>query len=58
MSQQPNIDGVSENSLLQPSGVFGIGNKLYIADSGNNRVLLFFNASYVASQVYGQGEFC
>ncbi|MBI4667927.1 MAG: NHL repeat-containing protein [Elusimicrobia bacterium] len=36
-----NDGGLSAGSLYAPFGVFADGEKLYVADSGNNRVLIF-----------------
>ena len=48
--------GIGPGSLTQPSGVFTTANGVYIADSGNNRVLFYNDVSTIASRVYGQGE--
>ena len=47
---------IGPGSLTQPSGVFTTANGVYIADSGNNRVLFYNDVSTIASRVYGQGE--
>ncbi|KKT35320.1 MAG: NHL repeat containing protein [Parcubacteria group bacterium GW2011_GWA2_44_12] len=36
-----NNGGLSASSLFKPNGVFSDGTKLYIADTGNNRVLIY-----------------
>lgn len=54
-----NTGGVSGSSLSSPSGLaVDARGDLYVADSGNNRVLVFappFASHMAASQVYGQG---
>ena len=51
---RPNTGGLSATSLSSPTGVFGDGNGIYVADSGNNRVLYYLGASTTALRVYGQ----
>jgi DNA-binding beta-propeller fold protein YncE len=57
-SSTPNNGGVTANSLNQPTGLAldSLGN-LYICDSSNNRVLLFYNGNTTATRVYGQPNF-
>jgi sugar lactone lactonase YvrE len=51
-----NNSGVSANSLNAPDGVnVDSSGNLYIADSGNNRVLYYPAGSTTATRVYGQG---
>jgi sugar lactone lactonase YvrE len=53
-----NNGGVSASSLDGPTGLaLDSSGGLYIADSGNNRVLYFSPGSTTASQVYGQPNF-
>lgn len=55
-SSGPNTGGLSSLSLASPSDVaLDSGNGLYIADSGNNRVLFYPSASTTPTFVYGQG---
>lgn len=51
-----NLGGVSANSLRDPYGICidPLGG-IYIADSGNHRVLHFSGTSTTADRVYGQG---
>lgn len=42
------------DTLYSPSGVVSVASGVYIADSGNNRILFFSSTSTVASRVYGQ----
>lgn len=58
-SSRCNNAGLSARSLCSPNGlaVDGMGN-LYVADTGNNRVLAFdspFTSDRVADEVFGQG---
>ncbi len=53
----PNGDGVSADSLNQPSGVAVDAGGVYIADRTNNRVLYYAGTSTTATRVYGQGGF-
>ena len=48
---------VSADSLSGPVGVFADGAGVYIADSGNSRILYFAGNATTASQVYGQNDF-
>jgi sugar lactone lactonase YvrE len=51
-----NNGGLSANSLGSPSGVaLDSSGNLYVADSGNNRVLFYPSGSTTATRVYGQG---
>jgi hypothetical protein len=50
-----NKAGVSANSLNSPSAVVIDAAGIYIADSGNARVLYYAGASTAATRVYGQG---
>ncbi len=55
-SNSANNGGVSAASLDQPSGLALDSNgNLYVADTGNNRVLFYQSGSTTATQVYGQG---
>ena len=47
------------NSLSQPSGAFYAGSELYVADTGNNRVVVFpsLTATSAASRLLGQMAF-
>jgi sugar lactone lactonase YvrE len=61
ISDTANNGGISETTLSVPSGVSVNGNKIFIADSGNNRVL-FWNTTAVSTQspadgVLGQTDF-
>ena len=50
-----NNGGVSANSLSYPAGIaLDSAGNLYVADSGNNRVLFFPSGSTTATKVYGQ----
>ncbi len=50
-----NIAGVTANSLLGPTGLaLDSSNGLYVADSGNNRVLYFPSGTTTPTRVYGQ----
>jgi hypothetical protein len=52
-----NQGGVSATSLAQPYGVaLDSSNNLYIADTGNNRVLYYSVGVTTANQVYGQPD--
>ncbi|HMW07766.1 MAG TPA: NHL repeat-containing protein [Leptospiraceae bacterium] len=49
---------ISADSLYNPTGLLvDSSNGLYIADSGNNRILYFPSGSIVPSKVYGQSDF-
>jgi len=51
-----NNGGVSANSLNQPNGLaLDSSGDLYVADTGNNRVLFYPSGSTTATIVYGQG---
>ena len=53
-----NTGGVSATSLNSPSGVaVNPTGTLYVADTGNNRILSYLSASTIASQVLGQPNF-
>jgi DNA-binding beta-propeller fold protein YncE len=59
-SNAPNNGGLSASSLDGPSGLtLDAGNRLYVADTGNNRVLVFdrVNPDGVADSVIGQPDF-
>ena len=52
----PNNGGISASSLSAPFAVsLDSSNDLYVADSGNNRVLFYPYNSTTATRVYGQG---
>jgi hypothetical protein len=54
-SNTANNGGISANSLASPQGVAVDGaSNLYIADTLNNRVLMYAPGSTTASRVYGQ----
>ena len=46
----------SDTSLSGPLGVFADASGVYVADSGNNRVLFYPETSTTATRVYGQGN--
>lgn len=49
---------ISADSLYNPTGLLvDSSNGLYIADSGNNRILYFPSGLIVPSKVYGQSDF-
>lgn len=51
-----NLGGVSANSLRDPYGIcIDPSGGIYVADSGNHRVLHFSGTSTTADRVYGQG---
>jgi hypothetical protein len=57
MTNTVNTGGLSGGSMEHPSGVFGMGGALYVADSGNNRVLIWSaipTAGVAASVALGQ----
>ena len=55
-SNAPNNGGVTANSLNSPSGAaLDSNSNLYMADTGNSRVLFFPAGSTTATRVYGQG---
>jgi DNA-binding beta-propeller fold protein YncE len=59
-SNSPNNGGLSASSLAAPSGVqVDTGNRLYVADTGNQRVLIFDQTTpdRVADGVIGQPDF-
>lgn len=64
-SNQPNMAGVgaapAANSLYWPYGVFSDGQRLWIADTGNRRVLFFENIPHengaAADRVLGKPDF-
>ena len=66
LSNQPNIEGIGkspgQNTLNWPYGVYCNGNSLWIADTGNRRVLFFEKIPTVnnanANAVVGQKDFC
>ncbi|MBN1114054.1 MAG: NHL repeat-containing protein [Oligoflexia bacterium] len=43
---RPNMgkEQITDKTLYQPSGVFGSGNKIFVSDSMNNRVMIFIGA--------------
>jgi uncharacterized protein (TIGR03437 family) len=47
----------SENSVAGPYGAVGAGTDLWVADSGNNRVLVYRGATAPAAGVLGQYDF-
>ncbi|AFM12373.1 NHL repeat-containing protein [Turneriella parva] len=49
-----NNGGISADSLNYPTGVAVDATGVYIADSGNNRVLYYSGTSTTATRVYGQ----
>ncbi len=51
----PNGGGLSASSLYQPQGLALDSTGLYVADSGNNRVLHYPSGSTKADRIYGQG---
>jgi hypothetical protein len=61
---QPNLDGnacnnggVSATSLCDPRGIaVDADGKLYVADRGNNRVLMFAGSDPNADRIYGQSD--
>jgi len=53
-----NKGGISADSLARPGGVaIDSSNRLYVADTNNNRVLRFPSGVTTADQVYGQSIF-
>ncbi|HEY3115665.1 MAG TPA: NHL repeat-containing protein [Chloroflexota bacterium] len=57
-STAANYGGISASSLSLPSGVaLDSAGNLYVADSGNNRVLVYATGSTIANRVYGQPDF-
>ncbi|MBI4868805.1 MAG: hypothetical protein HY816_17850 [Candidatus Wallbacteria bacterium] len=60
-SNIPNLGGTSSRSLAAPTGVHSDGRRLFIADTDNNRVLIFDPIPAVsgaaASVVLGQADF-
>lgn len=59
-SNSPNNGGLSATSLDEPTGLkLDTGNRLYVADTNNNRVLLFdrVNPNGAADGVMGQPDF-
>lgn len=59
-SNMPNNRGLGASSLFMPMGVeIDAGNRLYVADTGNQRVLIFdqVNPDGVADEVFGQPDF-
>jgi hypothetical protein len=55
-SNTQNNGGVTGSSLLVPKGLgLDSSGNLYVADTGNNRVLFFASGSTTATKVYGQG---
>jgi hypothetical protein len=57
LTNKVNNATVSASSLSFPTSVFAITNGVYIADSQNNRVLVYSKNSTVADCVYGQHGF-
>jgi sugar lactone lactonase YvrE len=51
-----NSGGLSERSLSAPQGIAVDATGIYVADSGNNRVLHYQPGATSADFVYGQGE--
>lgn len=49
-----NNGGISANSLSYPTGLIVDSSGVYVADSGNCRVLFFPNTATTATRVYGQ----
>ncbi|WP_232369217.1 NHL repeat-containing protein [Leptospira abararensis] len=49
--------GTTETSLVSPEGVSVSSEGVYIADTGNNRVLFYPGTSTIATRVYGQPDF-
>jgi len=54
-SHEPNNGGVDANTLFHPQGIVANKSGLYVADSGNNRVLHYPLNSTTPDFVYGQG---
>ena len=53
-----NTGGVSSRSLNQPAHMaIDSNDRLYVCDSGNNRVLVFSSKNPIATFVYGQANF-
>ncbi|HEY3266406.1 MAG TPA: hypothetical protein VGM37_05730 [Armatimonadota bacterium] len=53
----PNHGGIGPSSLNLPWGLAADSTGLYVADTGNNRVLFYPNGQTEASRVYGQPDF-
>lgn len=56
-SNAANNGGIGPRSLMAPYSVAVAPDGVYIADSGNNRVLFFAGKSTTASAVYGQADY-
>jgi hypothetical protein len=55
-SNTQNNGGVTASGLLVPKGLgLDSSGNLYVADTGNNRVLFYSSGSTTATRVYGQG---
>ncbi|WP_232227592.1 NHL repeat-containing protein [Leptospira wolbachii] len=52
-----NNTGSTATSLVSPEGVSVSSEGVYIADTGNNRVLFYLGTSTIATRVYGQPDF-
>jgi hypothetical protein len=52
---QSNAAGCTDKNFFRPSGIFGGGNKLFIADYLNNRVLIFSDTITLNSASLSQG---
>ena len=55
VTTRSNSWGLNAVSLFQPQGLAVDSTGLYVADSGNNRVLHYPKGSMLADRVYGQG---
>ncbi len=53
-TRDPNKGGLDADTLKSPSGVAVDGSAVYVADTGNWRVLRYAGASTTATRVYGQ----
>ncbi|TGL88639.1 hypothetical protein EHQ68_08340 [Leptospira congkakensis] len=53
-SSLANNGGIGAGTLNAPRGVFAIGGDVWIADTTNNRVLLYSGTNTTASKVFGQ----
>ncbi|WP_232225892.1 NHL repeat-containing protein [Leptospira terpstrae] len=54
VSSNPNNGFIGAGTLNSPKAVFAFGGDLWIADTFNNRVLLFSGINTIASKVFGQ----